>query len=990
MVVVDAQTGGALARCCMTYSLSDAAYNVYTSDSPSPFSPGHSQPLTTQPSVTSRTVVTWPALSTVASPNGWINDGDNITMGNNIDAVRDWNNVVTQWGDPNAYRATGNNRVFNFSLDLSTAPTTYADAAVVNLFYWCNWMHDQLYALGFDEAAGNYQQVTFGRGGVGGDGILASAQTGCQLSPPLRNNSYFSPTYSTDGTHALIHMYVWTGPQPWRDGDLDADIICHEYTHAMTGRLVGKGNPLWGNQVNSMNEGWADFVALSLLGQANDDVRACYVHSGYSPYLIDTTFTTNYYFGTRRYPYSTDLTKNPLTLVDISTHADPHVGVPKTPQVICVTSNPLEVHNAGQVWGMMLWEARANIIDRYRADLGDMTQGYEQGNRAMLQLVVDGQKLAPLYPSFLQARDAILQADRVNNGGKHLNELWAAFAKRGMGYGASSPDYYNSENWPIVESYAMPPQGGKKWEFVTGNGIYSSPALAQDGTADATLYVGSSDCKVYAINANTGAKRWEFGGDLGGWSFHSSPAVGTDGTVYVGCHDWRVYALTSAGVKRWAYYAGGAVFSSPAIGDDGTVYVGVVRTGANVLALNPADGTVVWSYATGNTIYSSPAIASDGTVYVGSTDGKLYAIRLGVKQWDYLTGGTIYSSPAIGADGAIYVGSYDGKLYCLNSNGTKRWDFNTGGIIHSSPTLGADGSIYVGAQGGYLYCLNSNGTQRWAYSPGGSYEASASPALGGDGTVFIGVESGILYAVTNGVMKWSYYGGGFSSPVIGDDGTVYAGSMGGKLTAISNVVSRAESNWPMFRQSKIHRASWPKSAAYLGMDSATQGNWRDTYHDHYIYGAEGFHLMGGENFAGITPTMAYPTYAVVEPINVLPNIWLNGTPDARALRTGFTQSSRIAGYACPFSGTTWSLDLDLRDNQPHKVALYLLDWDYVSRAATIDIVDGDTGSVLSTVNRSGVYTGNYLVWRLKGHVRVDISASTGAQAILSGIFFDPY
>ena len=88
------------------------------------------------------------------------------------------------------------------------------------------------------------------------------------------------------------------------------------------------------------------------------------------------------------------------------------------------------MHNEGEVWCVTLWEARANLINKY---------GWAVGNQLILQLVTDGMKLTPPHPNFLQARDAIIQADLVDTGGANRNELWAAFAKRGMGFSATSP-----------------------------------------------------------------------------------------------------------------------------------------------------------------------------------------------------------------------------------------------------------------------------------------------------------------------------------------------------------------------------------------------------------------------------------------------------------------------------------------------------------------------------------------------------------------------
>ncbi|MDP7011565.1 MAG: PQQ-binding-like beta-propeller repeat protein [Verrucomicrobiota bacterium] len=74
------------------------------------------------------------------------------------------------------------------------------------------------------------------------------------------------------------------------------------------------------------------------------------------------------------------------------------------------------------------------------------------------------------------------------------------------------------------------------WEFETGGSVSSSPAIGPDGT----VYVGSIDKKLYAINGKSGVKLWEF--ETGGY-VQSSPAIGSDGTVYVGSHDKKLYAI---------------------------------------------------------------------------------------------------------------------------------------------------------------------------------------------------------------------------------------------------------------------------------------------------------------------------------------------------------------------------------------------------------------------------------------------------------------
>ena len=116
-----------------------------------------------------------------------------------------------------------------------------------------------------------------------------------------------------------------------------------------------------------------------------------------------------------------------------------------------------------------------------------------------------------------------------------------------------------------------------------------------------------------------GTPIWEF--ETGG-GIHSSPAIGFDGKVYVGEFGKKLFAIDGkTGVKLWEFVTGSFVESSPAIGSDGTVYV------ESFYAVNGKTGAKLWEFETGLAVMSSPAIGSDGTVYVGSTDNKLYAIK---------------------------------------------------------------------------------------------------------------------------------------------------------------------------------------------------------------------------------------------------------------------------------------------------------------------------------------------------------------------------
>ena len=457
--LVSADTGEILYRRDLTTEGSAITCRVYTNASPAPLLPGWPTPNTTQPAPVERGLVTFTALDDIASPNGWINDGDNETRGNNVDAHLDRN-------DDNLAdlpRPTGNpSRVFDFPLDLTTAPANYGDAATVQLFYWDNWMHDALYQFGFTEAAGNFQTDNFGRGGLGNDAVQADAQDGLGLNDGRHANNANMST-PPDGCAPRMQMYVFDGASPARDGSLDAQIVLHEYTHGLSARLVGGGAGIDALQTAGMGEGWSDFYALALLTDSAADVDGVYPMASYVAYHgFGTTFEENYYYGIRRYPYCTDTNKNPLTFADIDPwKAIAHDGVPRNPLLGPFRADLAnEVHSQGEVWCMMLWEMRANLIRKL---------GPEAGNNLALQLVTDGLKLSPPNPNFVQARDAILLADRMWSGGANAPEIWSAFAKRGLGFNAKAPESYTTTG--AQESHdLMPALATERVEIQGGSG----------------------------------------------------------------------------------------------------------------------------------------------------------------------------------------------------------------------------------------------------------------------------------------------------------------------------------------------------------------------------------------------------------------------------------------------------------------------------------------------------------------------------------------
>jgi len=326
--------------------------------------------------------------------------------------------------------------------------------------------------------------------------------------------------------------------------------------------------------------------------------------------------------------------------------------------------------------------------------------------------------------------------------------------------------------------YAGPETNKTVWTYTTGGSIqYSCPSIESDGT----IYVGSRDGNLYALN-HDGTLKWKYG--AGGYVY-SSPAIESDGTIYIGSRDGNLYALNPDGTLKWTYTTGSYVYGSPTIGSDGTIYCG--SSDKKVYALNP-DGTLKWNYTTGGNIYySTPAIGSDGTIYIGSDDNKLYALNPdGTLKWSYTTGDGIRSSAAIGSDGTIYFGSDDNKVYALNPDGTLKWSYTTGSGIRGSPSIATDGTIYIGGRDTKLYALNPDGTLKWNYTTGNQIYGGS--AIDANGNIYFGSSDNNVYALnSDGTLKWKYYTGNFiyGSPTIGSDGSLYIGSCDGNLYAFN-------------------------------------------------------------------------------------------------------------------------------------------------------------------------------------------------------------
>jgi hypothetical protein len=433
-ITVDAVTGEVLCRTnrLVWDTTQPITMRIFTSDSPAPGSPGLATVGTDQFPFDVRQLVTiTPDQMRPFSPNGWIDDNNRQTVGNNVDAHSDLSGGNSIDPRPDG----GVNRVFDFPFNETAAPGTYTASAVVQMFYFANNFHDRLYSMGFDEVAGNFQTSNFGRGGVGGDAVMADAQDGGGT-----NNANWQST-GADGSSARMQMYVFTGPTPARDGTLDGDVVYHELAHGLSIRLH---QGISANVTRAKGEGWSDFFGISLNAQAGDDPDGNYCTGGYvTKQFLNATYLQNYYFGIRRFPYSTNLNINPQTFADTDPGQQNYpASVPRS-EIIGNTADT--VHNMGEVWCNTLLEGRAAMWP---------TLGFE-ANQRMMRLVVEGMKLhAVSDPNFLQSRDTIIQADNLVYGGANRTALWTAFAKRGMGRNATAPASTTSSG--VVENFEVP------------------------------------------------------------------------------------------------------------------------------------------------------------------------------------------------------------------------------------------------------------------------------------------------------------------------------------------------------------------------------------------------------------------------------------------------------------------------------------------------------------------------------------------------------
>ncbi|NRQ35316.1 peptidase M36 [Nonomuraea sp. NN258] len=347
------------------------------------------------------------------------------------------------------------------------------EASISNLHAMHNRMHDWSYRLGFTETAWNMQADNGGRGGLGGDPEQGNAQAGARVLS-VRDNA--NQITFPDGMPVITNMYLWQPIAggfyaPCVDGDYDMSVIGHEYTHAISGRMVGGPDAGWsGAQPGAMNESTSDLFAMEYLFEYGFRPR------GETPYVTGGYVTGDAKRGIRNY----DMSKSPLNYSDIAYDI---VGQ--------------QVHADGEIWSATQFDVRAAFLKRYgdgsasrQKACADGVKPVTQcpGNRRWAQLSFDALLLmATGAVSYVDHRDALLAADTIRFGGANQDIIWRAFAEHGLGAGATSAGQNDADPTP---SFVNPK--GK-------NGSLQLKPLGEAKGAALRLYVGDYEGRVVPV-----------------------------------------------------------------------------------------------------------------------------------------------------------------------------------------------------------------------------------------------------------------------------------------------------------------------------------------------------------------------------------------------------------------------------------------------------------------------------------------------------------
>ncbi|MEJ6023200.1 outer membrane protein assembly factor BamB family protein [Ramlibacter sp. PS4R-6] len=350
--------------------------------------------------------------------------------------------------------------------------------------------------------------------------------------------------------------------------------------------------------------------------------------------------------------------------------------------------------------------------------------------------------------------------------------------------------------------------GRQRWMQRTGGPVASTPAVAAG-----KVYALSDDGRVYALDAANGEVLWKFatGGErrfeargLHGMQpatqtfadmfdvYRSSPAV-VDGTVYFGSGDGHVYAVdATAGSLRWKFRTGDVVHASPAV-HGGMVYVG--GWDGRFYALDARSGEQRWVFQGGvdalmhnqQGFQSSPAVV-DGVVYTGSRDANVYALdaRTGAEKWRFPTGASwVNSSPAV-ANGRVWFATSDSsRIHAVDAaSGKPLLQEDSKAYVFSSPVV-AGNVVLVGVLNGTLQARDrETGALLWEFRTDAA-RANEGWVLTAEGRF----NSAMLFpsswydATALAFDRQQSVGSFYATPLVAQ-GVIYIGSADGNLYAI--------------------------------------------------------------------------------------------------------------------------------------------------------------------------------------------------------------
>ncbi|MFK0113034.1 M36 family metallopeptidase [Streptomyces sp. NPDC091217] len=464
---------------------------------------------------------------------------------------------------------------------------TNREQNAAQVMYFLGKFHDHLQAapIGFTRAAGNFD-------GRDGDAVQAQTDDGAAMNAGLPDEAHINNANMgtpPDGQAPTMQIYL-TGVYPdYPDlrapsgnfGDV-APIVYHEYTHGLSNRLVVDANgvsTLRSMQSWSMGEAWSDWYAADFLadeGYFRDNPR------------VDGEVSMDPPGWRSDLPLRTQPLDCPVGSASATCPGskDAGAGGYTYGDYGKVTDGP-ETHADGEIWGETLWDLRTVL-----------------GSKLTESLVTRAMELSPANPTFLDERNAILQADTVVNGGRANDVIWKVFAHRGMGYFAAA---FSADDTKPDEDFSLPPGPHTPRFTLTGKVIDDDASGAPAGGVTVSIsghssgYPGSDFSAVTAADGTytiagvpegTYRKVYASGGGY-------EPQIRTVDLRSDATADWTVrrnWAASLSGAKVADF--SGADYSDSGCGPDdlidmsAAVWGSDARDGTNGTGVDPVHNTV--------------------------------------------------------------------------------------------------------------------------------------------------------------------------------------------------------------------------------------------------------------------------------------------------------------------------------------------------------------------------------------------------------------